>query len=336
MFMDRTASVVSLARRGVSLALAIAAVQARAVAQTTATANGAVAPAFDARLPNVVVLATGRIAGGNTPAGSALSRNTGQLGVGQLLDAAPRARSVANLRGEEVSVLGSHDENGSEGIALATRVDELLATPDVNGVVIADGTGALDETAYFLNLVVKSDKPIVVTSAVLATRADIYEAVAMAASESAYGRGVLVVLNDSVRAAATRPNTRHGSRSEFSIEDTTPLPRVDIISATQDQSGALINAAAAAGARGIVLVDEGTANLTKLAEALSASAKTGLVCVLAPGRAGREAAKGALPDGTSAFVSSRGLDPVRARVLLRVALLSTTDPAQFQRYFDEY
>ena len=116
------------------------------------------------------------------------------------------------------------------------------------------------------------------------------------------------------------------------------LPRVDIIMATENMDGALINAAVAAGAKGLVIAGVGNGNMTKPAlEALAAVAKKGIVCVrssrVATGQVGRNVE---VNDDKEGFVASLGLNPQKARVLLRLALLKTTDVQTIQRYFDEY
>ena len=173
--------------------------------------------------------------------------------------------------------------------------------PDVNGVVITHGTDTIEETAYFLNLVVKSKKPVVLTAAMRPATAlsadgplNFFNAVAVAANKDAAGRGVLVVLNDWIHGAASLTKTsttavqtflspqsgligtvaygqteffrgpigRHTADSEFSLTGVTALPRVDIIMAHENMDGALIDAAVAAGARGIVIAGVGNGNLT--------------------------------------------------------------------------
>ena len=349
-----------------------------AFAQQPKSAAGTVAPPpNDPRLPNVVVLATGGTIAGAAGSDVQSGYTSGQVGVEQLLNAVPQARKLANLRGEQISNIGSQDMNDEVWIKLATRVNELLAMPDVTGVVITHGTDTIEETAYFLNLVTKSDKPVVLTASMRPSTAlsadgplNYYNAVAIAADPNAKGRGVLVVVNDWIHGAASLTKTsttavqtfmsplsgligtvaygtpewyrgpvgKHGLSSDFSVDKSTVLPRVDIIMATENMDGALINAAAAAGAKGIVIAGVGNGNMTETAlKALSAQAQKGVVGVrssrVTTGQVGRNVE---VNDDKMGTVASLGLNPQKARVLLRLALLKTSDPKTIQMYFDEY
>jgi L-asparaginase len=344
---------------------------------STLSAPLAAQTAKPAGLPNIVVLATGGTIAGAAASDVQAGYTSGQVGVEQLLAAVPQAKKLANLRGEQISNIGSQDMNDEVWLKLAKRVNELAAMPDVAGVVITHGTDTIEETAYFLNLVVKSKKPVVLTAAMRPSTAlsadgplNFYNAVAVAANKDAVGRGVLVVVNDWIHGAASLTKTsttavqtflspvrgligtiaygdaefyrgpvgRHTADSEFSVAEATALPRVDIIMAHENMDGALIEAAVAAGAKGLVIAGVGNGNLTAPAvKALAAQAKKGVVCVrssrVATGIVGRNVE---LDDDKLMFVASLGLNPQKARVLLRLALLKTTDVKTIQRYFDEY
>jgi L-asparaginase len=336
-------------------------------------------PAASAKtvLPTVVVLATGGTIAGAAETDVQAGYKSGQVGVEQLLAAVPQAKKLASLRGEQVSNIGSQDMNDEVWLKLARRVGELAAMPDVAGVVITHGTDTIEETAYFLNLVVKTRKPVVLTAAMRPSTAlsadgplNFFNAVAVAANREAAGRGVLVVVNDWIHGASSLTKTsttavqtflspvwgligtvaygeaefyrgpvgRNTQDTEFPIEGITALPRVDIIMAHENMDGALIDAAAAAGAKGIVIAGVGNGNMTKPAlDALAAQAKKGVVCVrstrVATGRVGRNVE---VDDDALGLVASLGLNPQKSRVLLRLALAKTKDVKQIQRMFDEY
>ena len=159
------------------------------------------------------------LATGGTIAGAAASDvqagyKSGQVGVEQLLAAVPQTKKLATLRGEQISNIGSQDMNDEVWLKLARRVNELTAMPNVDGIVITHGTDTIEETAYFLNLVVKSNKPVVLTAAMRPSTAlsadgplNFFNAVAVAANKEAAGRGVLVVINDWIHGAASLTKT---------------------------------------------------------------------------------------------------------------------------------
>ena len=278
------------------------------------------ARAAKTRLPNVVVLATGGTIAGAAASNVQAGYTSGQVGVDQLLAAVPQAKKLANLqrRADLEHRLAGHERRGLDQ-ARARASTSSLAMPDVAGVVITHGTDTIEETAFFLNLVVKSDKPVVLTASMRPSTAlsadgplNFYNAVAVAANKNAAGRGVLVVVNDWIHGAASLTKTsttavqtfmsplsgligtvaygdiewyrspvgKNTTTSDFSVDKTTVLPRVDIIMATENMDGALINAAAAAGAKGIVIAGVGNGNMTEPAlDALAAQAKKGIVCV---------------------------------------------------------
>jgi len=159
-------------------------------------------------LPNVVVLATGGTIAGAATSNVTAGYSSGQVGVEALLAAVPEARKLAKLKGEQISNIGSQDMNDTVWIKLATRINELLAMPDVSGVVITHGTDTIEETAYFLNLVIKSRKPVVLTASMRPSTAlsadgplNFFNAVAVAANPKAPGHGVMVVVNDWIHGA---------------------------------------------------------------------------------------------------------------------------------------
>src|SRR5207247_1489894 len=158
---------------------------------TSTTLAGQRTPAA-APLPTIVVLATGGTIAGAAASDVQAGYTSGQVGVGQLLAAVPQANKLARLRGEQIANIGSQDMNDEVWLKLARRINELTAMSDVDGVVITHGTDTIEETAYFLNLVVKSRKPVVLTAAMRPSTAlsadgplNFYNAVAVAANQQA-------------------------------------------------------------------------------------------------------------------------------------------------------
>lgn len=329
------------------------------------------------KLRSIVVLATGGTIAGAATSNVQAAYTSGQVGVDQLIAAVPEAKKLATLRGEQISNIGSQDMSDEVWLKLARRVNELAAMQDVDGIVITHGTDTIEETAYFLNLVVKTKKPVVMTAAMRPSTAlsadgplNFYNAVAVAASEGAAGRGVLVVVNDWIHGASSLTKTsttavqtflspqrgligtvaygvpeyyrgpvgRNTLDSEFSLDGVSTLPRVDIIMAYENMDGRLIEAAAEDGAKGIVIAGVGNGNMTQVAlTTLAAQAKKGIVCVrssrVVTGNVGRNVE---VDDDKLGLVASEDLSPQKARVLLRLALLKQRSIKDMQRIFAEY
>jgi L-asparaginase len=329
-----------------------------------------------ATLPRIRVLATGGTIAGAQVRG-ARGYKAAAFSTEELIAAVPGIKEMANVRGEQISNVGSQDMSFDIMLAVAKRINALLATKDVDGIVVTHGTDTMEETAFFLNLVVKSDKPVVLVGSMRPSTAvsadgplNLYNAVGVAIDPAAKGRGVLVVMNDWIHAAHSltktsttavqtflsplrglagvasygkndwynTPEWKHTTGSEFDVTNATKLPRVDVIFACADMSPDLIDAAVAAGAKGVVIAGVGNGNLTAPAvKALAAQAKKGIVCVrstrVATGVVGRNVE---LNDDELGFIASLGLNPQKSRVLLRLALTKTTDPKVIQRIFEEY
>ena len=159
------------------------------------------------KLANVVILATGgTIAGAGASAANSATYQAAKVGIEQLIAGVPELSQVANVRGEQVMQIASESITNENLLQLGRRVAELADSKDVDGIVITHGTDTLEETAYFLNLVEKTDKPIVVVGSMrpgTAMSADgmlnLYNAVAVAGSKDARGKGVLVTMNDEIQ-----------------------------------------------------------------------------------------------------------------------------------------
>jgi L-asparaginase len=271
-----------------------------------------------AQRPRIVVLATGGTIAG---AGDANQQGykPGVFKIDDLIKAVPQLNDLAELTGEQIANIGSQDMTERVWLELGVRINELLMASDVNGVVVTHGTDTMEETAYFLNLVVKSDKPVVLVGSMRPATAigadgpaNLYDAVATAADPKARGRGVMVVLNDEIHAArnVTKTNTssvqtfaspnrgpigvayrpgivwfsppdkRHTTSSEFTVYNVKSLPRVDIIYAHASMPTDLIEASLRYGARGLVVAGVGDGNMSRAAvETLTRAVKTGVVVV---------------------------------------------------------
>jgi len=251
--------------------------------------------------PTLYILATGgTIAGaGASEVGSAYT--AGAVSVDQMLSAVPQIREIAEVKGEQVASIGSQDMNDQVWLTLARRVNELLSQPQVTGVVITHGTDTMEETAYFLNLTVKSEKPVILVGSMHPSTAisadgprNIYNAVATAIDPSSKGRGVMVVMDDKIIGADDVAKThtldvntyqdpnfghlgivydgkpiytrqtlkRHTVQSEFDVSGLNELPRVEIILSYSNATDLFVEAAVRSGAKGIVVAGVGNGNMT--------------------------------------------------------------------------
>lgn len=277
--------------------------------------------AFAADLPNITILATGGTIAGASTTNSATdsSYTAGKVGVDALIAAVPEMKSVADVSGEQVVKIGSQDMNDEVWLKLAKRVNELLAKDDVDGIVITHGTDTMEETAYFLDLVVKSDKPVVLVGAMRPSTAmsadgpfNLYNAVVTAADANSKGRGVMVAMNDTVLGArdvvkmnTTEVNTfqapnfgplgyihngkidyqrtptrKHTSESQFDVSKLDKLPKVGIVYGYSNMAVEPVKALVDAKYDGIVTAGVGNGNLYNTTfDVLEKAAKNGTAVV---------------------------------------------------------
>jgi L-asparaginase len=271
------------------------------------------------KLPNIVILATGGTIAGAAASGTQSAYTSGAVGIDTMLAAVPGVKDLANIKGEQISNVGSQDMTFEIMLTLAKRINALLASNSVDGVVVTHGTDTMEETAYFLNLVVKSKKAVVLVGSMRPSTAvsadgplNLFNAVGVAADPASAGRGVLVVMNDWIHGAHSLtktsttavqtfmsplrglvgtasygkndyyniPTWKNTTESEFDIAGVSQLPRVDIIYAYADMTGDLIDSSAANGAKGIVIAGVGNGNMNKVSlEAAARAAKKGVAVV---------------------------------------------------------
>jgi L-asparaginase len=171
--------------------------------------------------PKIMVLATGGTIAGAQASTSEAGYKSGSFSVDDLIKAVPQLKDLADITGEQVANIGSQTMNHEVWLKLAKRVNEVLKG-DIDGVVITHGTDTMEETAFFLSLVVKSDKPVVLVGSMRPATAigadgpaNLYDAVALAANPEAKGRGPLVVLNDEIHYAREAQKTNSTALDTF-------------------------------------------------------------------------------------------------------------------------
>jgi L-asparaginase len=348
-------------------------------AAAASPASGSQSAASEAAhaLPRIAVLATGgTIAGSAADAANTSGYQAGVVGVDRLLEAVPALSGVAQIQPEQVASIDSKDMALALWATLAQRVNALLASDDIDGVVITHGTDTLEETAYLLHLTVKSTKPVVLTAAMRPSSAlsadgplNLLNAVTVAASPAAQGQGVLVAFNNRIHSARDVVKTStyavdafqspevgalgwvqdgrvefqrkvvrpHTVDTEFVIG--TKWPNVEIVVSYAGASRIGVDALVAAGVRGIVVAGTGNGSIhASVQQALADAVSQGVVVVRSSRvGSGHVMRNGAASDDALGFVTAGSLNPYKARVLLMLALAAGgTGPVALQKIFDTY
>jgi L-asparaginase len=329
------------------------------------------------KIGHVVILATGGTIAGSAGSGVQAGYTSGQVTIDAMINAVPDITKLANIKGEQISNVGSQDMSFEIMLKLAKRITELAMRNEVDGFVITHGTDTMEETAYFLNLVCKTEKPIVLVGSMRPSTAvsadgplNLYNAVAVAADPNARKRGVLLVMNDWIHSAQSLtkisttavqtfmsplngligisnygvnefyrfPYNKYGKDTEFSVDNVTSLPRVDIIYGDVDMPADLIDASIEKGAKGIVIAGVGNGNMNKATlAACENAAKKGIVIVrssrVVTGNVGRNVE---VNDDQMGFVASYDHNPQKSRILLSVALIKSRPIQEIQKLFYEY
>ncbi|MGQ5523346.1 type II asparaginase [Chitinimonas sp. PSY-7] len=339
------------------------------------TATALVATA--AEKPNVVIVATGgTIAGAGASTANSAVYQSAKVKVDQLIVAVPELTNVANVRGEQIFAIGSESFTNDRLLELGKRISALSKQADVDGIVITHGTDTLEETAYFLNLTVHTDKPIVVVGSMRPSTAmsadgvlNLYDAVVVAGSPDAKGKGVLVTMNDQIDSGRDitkavniktsafssqwgplgmvvegknywfrAPVKRHTTQSEFDIDKINQLAPVEIVYAYGNVPPTLYEAAAAGGAKAIIHAGVGNGGMGKwLVPTLQNIRQQGVQIIRAArvpnGIVIRNADQ---PDDKYDWVVAHDLNPQKARILASIALTQTNSSQELQRIFWEY
>ncbi|MCM1377021.1 MAG: L-asparaginase 2 [Clostridium sp.] len=254
-----------------------------------------------AGLPKIHILATGGTIAGSGSSATNTNYTAGQVAIGSLLDAVPEIQKIADVTGEQIVSIGSQDMNDEVWLTLAKRINDLLAG-DCDGIVITHGTDTMEETAYFLNLTVKSDKPVVLTGAMRPSTAlsadgplNLYNAVVTAASADSRGKGVLVAMNGLILGAHSTqkmntvdvetfqapndgalgyifngktyynvaPLKKHTVNSVFDITNLDKLPKVGIVYSYSNVEADVMDPFLNGGYQGIVHAGVGNGNYHK-------------------------------------------------------------------------
>ena len=295
----------------------------------------------------------------------------------ELVERFPEVRRVADVTAVRFRAVSSTDIGVAEWLELVRTIHDVAASGDkFDGIVVTHGTATLEETAYFLNLTLKTDIPVVLVGAqrpasALGTDAgmNLLNAVRVTGSAQARGLGVLVLLNDEIHAARDVPKTStqrlHTFRSpdfgilghadgdgtvafyrrptrinapdtEFEISKLDALPRVDIALSYAGADGAAVDAFVAAGARGIVAAGFAPGSCTKAQIDALNRARNAGVAVVQSTRAGSGRVATINTQRIEGAVSADNLPPQKARILLMLALTVSDNRDGLTRMFAAY
>jgi L-asparaginase len=273
----------------------------------------------DRATTRVCILATGGTIAGTAASEVDSGYRSGEVGVASLVQAVPGLQSLAHVEAEQLAQVGSQDVTDALWLRLAERIHGLFDHDEADGVVITHGTDTVEETGFFLHLVVKSARPVVLTGAMRPATSlsadgplNLYNAVAVAADPGARGRGAILVINDDLhcvrdvtKASTTdvhafvspgpgllgtasfgriryfrQPMRRHTIFTDLSLTGVDHLPRVDILYAHANMPADLIRASVSLGAKGIVIAGVGNGNFPAgTAQALADVAREGILVV---------------------------------------------------------
>lgn len=320
---------------------------------------------IDERLPLVKVMATG---------GTIANAPSGRLHASEVVEVIPELKDIARIEIEEVFRVGSSAITPDRWIIIAKRINESASEKDLKGFVVTHGSNTLEETAYFLHLVVKTDKPVILTAAqrqftTLSSDSpkNFLDAVQVAATDEARGKGIMTVVNGEINCGRdvtkkmsyrlqtyTSPDVgllgfvdmgrvtfyrlpvrKHTSSSEFDVTGMEKLPRVDIIYTASGADGVLIDAALERGkAEGLVIAVSPTGAPAPGMKEALNRAADNGVPVVCANRGGQDRLRIMQPE--EPFIAGDNLNPQKARVLLMLALTKTKDFVEIQRIFNEY
>ncbi|MCJ2037009.1 type II asparaginase [Methylobacterium sp. J-068] len=338
--------------------------------------EAATTPAAAAK-PRVVIVATGgTIAGAGADAANSATYQAAKVPVDKLIAAVPAIAQVAEVRGEQAFQIASESFTNAQLIQLAKQVSALVKRDDVDGVVITHGTDTVEETAYFLDLVVKTDKPIVMVASMRPSTAisadgalNLLDAVVVAGAKDARAKGVLLTMNDEIQAGRDTtkrvnikpsaffsqwgplgmvvegktywfraPVKRHGTTSEFDIDGIDSLPEVAIVYGSGNMHPEAYTSAVAGGAKAIIHAGTGNGSVAGyLVDTLKDIRAKG-VQVIRSSRVGDGFVlrNAEQPDDKYDWVVAHDLNPQKAKILAAVALTKTQDTKDLQRIFWEY
>lgn len=326
--------------------------------------------------PKIAILATGgTIAGSVNSELSTTGYTAGVVGVKELIKAVPQIEDLAQIEGEQIANIDSSNMNDELWLKLSQEINKLFEQ-GIDGVVITHGTDTMEETAYFLNLTIKSNKPVVLVGAMRPSTAmsadgpkNLYNAVALAADKNAKNRGVMVMMNDKIFSARGVVKTHtlnvdafsspdfgdlgyiidgkcffynqalkpHTKESPFDVSKLKTLPKVDILyTYSNDGSGVAAKALFENGTQGLVIAGSGAGSIHENQKEVLKELLKQGLKVVVSSRVVAGQVALSKEDSELGFISALDLNPQKARVLLMLALTKTKDTNKIKEYFEKY
>ncbi len=328
-------------------------------------------------LPNIRIVATGgTIAGVAEKKTQTTGYKAAKLSINELINDVTELSQIANITGEQFCQIASENMNPSIWLELAKRINELLSQDDIDGIVVTHGTDTLEETAYFLNLTIKSQKPVVLVGAMrpkTALSADgplnLFNAVLVAANKASKSNGVLISLGDTILSAreATKTSTyqtttfqgrgfgcvgvivggnvmyyykstkAHTFETEFDVSNVSKLPKVSIIFEFAGSGSEMVRAAVECKNDGIILACSGNGSINDdLREYIKSLDEKPVIVRSTRVSSGAITRNGEVNDDEFGTIAGDDFSPQKARILLMLALCKTKDLNEIQEFFYKY
>ncbi|WP_321283965.1 asparaginase [uncultured Vibrio sp.] len=317
-------------------------------------------------LPKVTIFGTGgTIAGSSKQATDVTGYKSGEIAVGTLIDAVPEIAKVADVSGIQVANTSSANITSDILLSMGKQANDLLKQ-DVSGIVVTHGTDTTEETAFFLDLVNQTEKPIIVVGAMRPATAisadgpmNLLNAVKLATSEESVGRGSMIMLNDYIGSAyyTTKTNaisldtfkgrdegflgvfaggvphfyyepSKVTGKHTFNMSQVDKLPKVDILYSYQDMTTEQFDALIKSGSEGIVIAGSGNGSTPKAVKDKVKNLKEKGYPVVLSTRTG-----GGYVTHKDHAIGSGLLNPQKARILLMLALTETKDVNKIEKIF---
>ncbi len=326
-------------------------------------------------MKNIVVVATGGTIAGIGEKGKTVAYHAGEISVDDILKSIPNVAKLANIREVQLLNVDSNEMNENSWLTLVKTINCLIEQQNVDGIVVTHGTDTIEETAYFLNLCVHSEKPVVMTGAMrpaTATSADgpynLYQAISLAASAEAIAQGVMVLFSNTIYSGRdiqkvnnykidafdqksfgclgymqdehvyffSKTFKHHTLHSIFSKNLPNELPKVAIAYFYAGADASILDYLSSSN-EGIIIAGSGNGNYSKeWMEKIESNSKKGIVFVRASRVPLGIVFNDHIFDPHEYCIAANTLSAQKARILLSLALSYTHDRKKIKEIFEEY